>query len=275
MKIELKIDKYGKETSVYLKNKSTGKAVMSSVKEVGAYQTKVLEACVSPGTYTLVLQDIDGLCCKNGKGSYKLSADGTVLVEGGFFIQSKSHTIKVGYDWNSEMNAREKEWLVAHNSRRQKYHRNAGKSYRPLRWSSTLASDALKWANSLLSACSVKGINHQGGVNDGENLAKNMGSGNWGSLYDADKIVGRWVENEANLAYPKNAHLTQVVWYSTSYVGCGESSKSMGNSKTCRVQVCRYTRPGNCNVKNGNWKLEAFKDSTGCGEECPKEGCYA
>ena len=248
---------------------------MSSVKDVDAYQTKVLEECVSPGTYTLLLEDIDGLCCKNGKGGYKLSIDGTVLVEGGYFIQSISHTIKVGFDWNSEMNAREKEWLEAHNSRRQNYHRNAGKSYRPLRWSSTLSSDAQKYAETLLSTCNTKGILHQKGVNDGENLAKNKGSGNWGSLYDADRIVGRWVEFEEKLEYPHNAHLTQVIWYSTTYVGCGESKKSMGNSETCRIQVCRYTRPGNCNVKDGKWKLEAFKDVTGCGEQCPKEGCYA
>lgn len=240
IKIELKIDKYGKETSVYLKNRSTGRTVMSSVKEVGAYQTKVIQDCVPAGTYTLQLQDIDGLCCKNGRGGYTLSADGVELVSGGYFIKSKSHTVKVGYDWSSNMNSREKDWLASHNSRRRKYHQSAGKSYRALRWSTTLASDAQRWANSLLSGCSSTGINHQGGVGDGENLAKNKGaSGSWGALYPTDKIVKRWVENEASWKYPKNAHLTQVVWYSTSYVGCGESVKSMGSNQHCRVQVCR------------------------------------
>ncbi|KAL3804447.1 hypothetical protein ACHAWO_012463 [Cyclotella atomus] len=275
IKINLKIDKYGKETSVYLKNKSTGRTVMSSVKEVAAYQSKTLSDCVTPGTYTLTLQDIDGLCCKNGKGGYSVSADGVELLSGGYFLKSKSHTIKVGYNWEGNMNSRDKDWLASHNSRRRKYHQNAGKSYRALRWSTTLASDASKWANSLLSGCYATGINHQGGVGDGENLAKNKGAGTWGSLYDTDKIVGRWVENEANLSYPHNAHLTQVIWYSTSYVGCGESVKSMGNNQKCRVQVCRYARPGNCAVKNGNWRSEAFKDDTGCGEPCPTEGCFA
>lgn len=213
---------------------------MSSVKEVSAYGTKTLQDCVPPGTYTLQLQDIDGLCCKNGKGGYSLSADGIELVSGGYFVKSKSHTIKVGYNWSNSMGSRDKDWLASHNSRRRRYHQSAGKSYRALRWSTTLASDAQRWANSLLSGCSSTGINHQGGVGDGENLAKNKGAGNWGSLYDTDKIVGRWVENEASWKYPKNAHLTQVVWYSTSYVGCGESLKSMGNNQKCRVQVRHY-----------------------------------
>jgi len=274
VKIQLTIDKYGKETSLYLKNKSSGKTVMSSVKEVGAYQTKTLQDCVSPGTYTLLLQDMDGLCCKNGKGGYKVSVDGVDVVDGGYFIKSTSHTIKIGYDWTSSMSSRDKDWMSSHNSRRRTWHNNAGKEYRPVRWSSTLASAAEKWSKSLLSGCSSSGITHQGGVGDGENLAKNKGAGTWGSLYPTDKIVKRWVENEANLDYPHNAHLTQVIWYSTSYVGCGESLKSMGNSQSCRVQVCRYARPGNCSVKNGNWRAEAFKDDTGCGDPCPTEGCY-
>jgi hypothetical protein len=274
VKITLKIDRYGKETSVYLKNKSTGKTVLSSVKEVGAYQTKSISDCVSAGTYTLTLQDIDGLCCKNGKGSYSLSVDGTELVNGGYFIKSKSHTVKIGYDWSSNMSSRDKDWLASHNSRRRTWHQNNGVSYKSVRWSSELAADAEKWSRTLLSGCYTSGITHQGGVGDGENLAKNKGAGQWGSLYSTDKIMSRWVENEASEKYPHNAHMTQVIWRSTQYVGCGESVKSMSGNESCRVQVCRYARPGNCNVKNGNWKAEAFKDDTGCGEPCPPGGCY-
>lgn len=272
VKIQFKIDKYGKETSVYLKSQSGG-TVLSSVNEVGAYQTKTLSKCVSPGTYTFQIKDNDGLCCRNGQGYYKVSVGSTELFSGGYFVGSKSFTIKVGY--SPSMSSRSKEWLSSHNSRRRTYHQNAGKRYRALRWSSTLASNAASYAKNALSQCSSYGVSHAPGVSDGENLAKNKGKGTWGSMYPADNIVKRWVDNEKSWSYPKNAHLTQVVWYSTSYVGCGESAKTMSDGSTCRVQVCRYTRPGNCGVKNGNWRAEAFKDETGCGDPCPKEGCYA
>lgn len=203
VKITFKADKYGKETSVFFKSRSTGQNVMSSKNEVGAFQSKTLERCLPPGTYTLTIEDIDGLCCRNGNGFYKISVDGTDLAQGGYFIKSRSHTIKIGYDYMSEMSNRDKDWLSAHNSRRRTYHQNAGKTYRPLRWSTSLASDAKTWANSLLDDCDITGIKHEKNVNDGENLAKNNGTGKWGAMYPADNIVKRWVDNEATWPYPR------------------------------------------------------------------------
>lgn len=274
LKVQFKVDKYGKETTVQVKKKGSSKAIMSSVKNVGAYQTKSLSKCVPAGTYTVSLRDNDGLCCKSGKGWYKISVRGTELASGGYFIGSKSHTIKVGYNYQKSMNTRDKQFLAAHNSRRRTYHRKAGVSYKPLRWSSSLKSAASIYANKLLSSCSSTGIKHDK-TQDGENLAKNKGKGAWGKQYPVNNIVSRWVEREAGWSYPKNAHLTQAVWRATSYLGCGESVKKMSNGDTCRMQVCRYTRAGNCNVRNGNWRAEAFKDDTACGRPCPSEGCYA
>jgi len=274
LKVQFKVDKYGKETTVQVKKKGSNNAILKSVKNVGAYQTKTLSKCVPSGTYTVTFRDQDGLCCKNGQGWYKISVRGTELASGGYFVGSKSHTIKVGHDYQSSMTARDKQYLSGHNSRRRTYHQNAGKSYRPLRWSTTLKSAANTYARKLLNSCSSTGIKHDS-TQDGENLAKNKGSGKWGQLYPVDNIMSRWVENEAKWSYPKNAHLTQAIWRATSYLGCGESVKKLGNGQTCRMQVCRYTRAGNCNVRNGNWRAEAFKDDTACGRPCPSEGCYA
>lgn len=271
VRISFKVDKYGKETTVKLMG-STG-TVMASVNEVAPYGTKVMQECVQDGTYTLKLTDIDGICCSNGKGWYKMEVGGTKVAYGGYFVGSKSHTIKIGYDWQSTMDSRDTEWLRAHNSRRRQY--NGGAGYKPLRWASSLARQAKIHADYLVSACPNVELTHAKSIEDGENLAGNNGHGQWGSLYDADDIMGRWVEKELNWDYPDNAHYTQVVWRATSYVGCGESLRKMSNGASCRVQVCRYTPPGNCQVKNGYWQGEAWKDDTSCGMPCPNEGCYA
>ena len=108
------------------------------------------------------------------------------------------------------MSARDVEWLTAHNVRRQKYHIEYGKRYVPLKWSPQLAAQAKQWANQLLGDCDIIEIKHQPGIDEGENLQKNKGSGEMSKLYTADKILNRWVEREMDDGYPDNAHLTQV-----------------------------------------------------------------
>jgi hypothetical protein len=271
VKIQFKIDRYGKETIVSLLG--GGRSILKSVKDVGAYQTKTMQKCVYPGTYTLKLQDNDGLCCSNGKGYYKMWVNGQIVAVGGYFVGSKSHTVQIGKNWQAYMTYRDKEWLNAHNSRRRRY--NGGMGYVPLRWSRSLASRAKSWANRLGYNCKSGALSHASGVQEGENLAKNQGTGTWGSQYPADKILKRWVENELSWSYPANAHYTQVVWRATQYVGCGESLKSYSNNHKCRVQVCRYVKAGNCAVRNGNWRAQAWDDESSCGPDCPpNEGCY-
>jgi len=68
--------------------------------------------------------------------------------------------------------------------------------------------------------------------------------------------------------------ITNFQWYATEYVGCGDASKKMSNGQTCQVQVCRYARAGNCNVRNGDWKAVAYEKYSKCGPYCPSEGCY-
>eukprot|EP00578_Thalassiosira_sp_NH16_P000090 CAMPEP_0181129686 /NCGR_PEP_ID=MMETSP1071-20121207/29456_1 /TAXON_ID=35127 /ORGANISM="Thalassiosira sp., Strain NH16" /LENGTH=673 /DNA_ID=CAMNT_0023215693 /DNA_START=156 /DNA_END=2177 /DNA_ORIENTATION=+ len=269
VKVQFKVDKHGRETTVTLAG--NGRTHLASRRDVGAYQTKTMQKCLPPGSYTLRLQDQDGICCSRGQGWYRMYVNGIKVISGGAFVGSKAHTIKIGSNWQGQMSSRAKEWLNAHNSRRRKY--NGGRGYVPMRWSRTLASQAKSYADRLGNNCNGSLV-HAKGIQDGENLAKNSGSGSYAKQYTADQVMGRWVENEMNWSYPRNAHMTQVVWRSTQYVGCGESARSVGNGKTCRIQVCRYARPGNCNVRNGNWRAEAWKDDTGCGRACPSEGCF-
>lgn len=269
--VQFRTDRYGKETTVTVSG--NGRTWMSSAKEVPAYTTKTMQQCLPPGTYTLRLVDQDGLCsvANSAKGWYAMYVNGVKVIAGCRFAGSKTHTIKIGSNWQNSMSNRAREWLNAHNSRRRQH--NGGKGYVALRWSNTLANDAKRYAEQLGNNCKNGALVHAKGIQDGENLAKNFGSGSWGNQYSCDQIMRRWVENELNWAYPKNAHYTQVVWRATQYVGCGESVRTYGN-QNCRVQVCRYARAGNCNVRNGNWRAEAWKDDTQCGRPCPNEGCF-
>lgn len=116
----------------------------------------------------------------------------------------------------------------------------------------------------------------------GENLAKNTGSAGskWAQLYPVENIVRRWFEREETWPYPRNAHLTQGLWRSARYVGCAESEKTMDNGGTCRIQVCRYARAGNCNMgahkaaDGDNWKIPMLMDHNPCGPACPPNGCH-
>ncbi len=273
VRIQFKVDKFGKETTVLFHQ--NGVMALQSRNEVAAYGTKTMEACVPAGTYTLKLIDDDGICCQHGQGYYKLWVDGAPVLRSEYFAGSISYTIRVGYDWRATMDARDQEWLEAHNSRRRIY--NGGKGYVPLRWSQSLANDAKRWAENLkfYNGCDLDHGSHDPNTQSGENLASNVGTGSWGQLRDVDAVMTRWVDKEVNLPLKDKLHYLQVVWRASQYVGCGESVSYLSNGKTCRVQVCRYERPGSCGVRNGDWRVEAWKDDTRCGRPCPNEGCYA
>ena len=54
-----------------------------------------------------------------------------------------------------------------------------------------------------------------------------------------------FVEDEANLPYPDNGHLTQILWRATRYVGCADAVRPYDGGR-CHTQVCRYSKPGKC-----------------------------
>lgn len=152
------------------------------------------------------------------------------------------------------MTSRDTAWLIEHNSRRQKYHVQKGKSYVALKWSKYLKDSAQTWAEE----CARTGVfDHAWHLNIGENMAKHTSSS--GTNRPPTNILTRWVENEMYDGYPGNGHMTQALWRSTHYVGCGEARK--GNTY---YQVCQYSKPGNCSVNGNNFWASVLADDTGC-----------
>ncbi|KAL7529682.1 hypothetical protein ACHAWF_003079, partial [Thalassiosira exigua] len=246
--------------------------------------------CVpNPGIYLFDIYDAwgDGLCNVNGNsgcGHYKIRLDGRELVRVDHYAEGNSHVINAGYDPAPHLTRRHQDYLVAHNRRRKAWHEAYGVSYAPLRWSPALAEASRRWAERLLDDCDSDGIEHEPGVREGENLAKNRGpveedGRGWGRLYPAENITRRWVEREIGWDYPDNAHLTQALWRASKYLGCGEAEKEY-NDGMCRVQVCRYAKAGNCemgayNATEGvNWLIPMLKDNSPCEPSCPPEGCF-
>ena len=143
-----------------------------------------------------------------------------------------------------------------------------GKSYVPVKWSSSLANNAQSYANYLAAYNGCNNLRHgdsnsRGGA--GENLAANWGSG--ATDPSPDSVLTRWTdESEASSA---GGHFTQVIWRGTRYVGCATASNS-----GCYIQVCRYIAPGNCNLSRNNWMQTTLADSSLCGPQCPSEGCF-
>ncbi|KAI8577656.1 hypothetical protein K450DRAFT_282434 [Umbelopsis ramanniana AG] len=117
--------------------------------------------------------------------------------------------------------------LSAHNAYRAKHSAPA------LKWNSTLASYAQKWSDGCV-------FQHSGGPY-GENLA--MGYGDWKS------VVSAWYNEEKNYDYSKpgfsssTGHFTQVVWVSTTQIGCGV--KKCSNQGNAPIYTCSYAPPGN------------------------------
>mmetsp|Transcript_12492 Transcript_12492/g.26593 ORF Transcript_12492/g.26593 Transcript_12492/m.26593 type:complete len:607 (+) Transcript_12492:312-2132(+) len=289
IKIKIFADKYGAENSWELKNKDTGDVIFSvPLNTYGRFGEDEKSACVPFGNYHFIMTDTvgDGICCKEGKGRYEIYMDGKLIIYGSDFNFGKlvEHKIIVGYDdtYNLEgnMSQREKEYLDGHNWRRKKYHEEFGAEYVPLRYDLGLARHAKKWADMLLGDCHIPGIEHEPGVTQGENLAKNTGNGGYGQLYPVENICRRWFEREEDWPYPDNAHFTQGLWRTAFYLGCAESEKTMPNGGTCRIQVCRYARAGNCDMGTHkatvgkNWKKPMLMDENPCGPVCGPDGCH-
>jgi uncharacterized protein YkwD len=109
----------------------------------------------------------------------------------------------------------------------------------PLVWSKKLADVAQKWANTLRDKGCIFG--HSPGAKYGENLA----AGTQGAL-DPESTVGMWYDEISKYKFPnggfsmETGHFTQVVWRSTTEVGCGHVT-CKGND----IYVCNYNPAGN------------------------------
>ncbi|WP_234859529.1 reprolysin-like metallopeptidase [Aquimarina aquimarini] len=97
--LSLTFDNYPAETSWEITN-SNNQVVASG----GTYNSQpngssiTLTECLTPGTYTFVINDSygDGICCSYGNGSYTLTSEGTTIASGGSFGTSESTAFTIG-----------------------------------------------------------------------------------------------------------------------------------------------------------------------------------
>jgi pathogenesis-related protein 1 len=122
--------------------------------------------------------------------------------------------------------------LAAHNAVR------ATQFIRPLTWSDALAARAQDWANTLLARGEFV---HYPKSPYGENLFEIDGA-----TASPEQVVEAWSAESRDYDYATNrcrkvcGHYTQVVWSSTTKVGCG-----VARSARREVWVCNYDPPGN------------------------------
>ena len=119
---------------------------------------------------------------------------------------------------------------------------------RPLRWNTALAADAQRYANQLARTRVFQHSKEpRGRTPQGENLWR--GSSGY---FSYDEMIGSWVKEKRwfrRAAMPRVsstgrwadvAHYTQIIWHSTTDVGC-----AIGDNGRDEYLVCRYGPPGN------------------------------
>jgi pathogenesis-related protein 1 len=127
----------------------------------------------------------------------------------------------------------------------------------PLTWDPIAAQVAQAWANKCTwmhnpdASAEYDALGGSGGL--GENIAAGAPS------ETVAGAVASWVNEEANYTHATNTcasgqvcgHYTQIVWSTTTGVGCGQATCTTCNPfagyKTWTMSVCDYSPPGNVN----------------------------
>jgi pathogenesis-related protein 1 len=157
-----------------------------------------------------------------------------------------SHSIMLG---DASVTAGEPAQLAGitalHNQARAMVSPAADPAIPPLTWSNTVASAAQAWAD---------GCNWSHSSNPyGENIYASAGS-----TLSGYSVVSSWISEEENYHYSSNScdddevcgHYTQVVWRSTTQLGCAYKHCTSGtpfgaNFPEWDFVVCNYSPPGN------------------------------
>jgi hypothetical protein len=150
-----------------------------------------------------------------------------------------------------------KQGLKAHNDVRVEVFDKA------LRWSNRLQKDAQDYANILANSGKFE--------HDPKNREKDYGENLYASININGKIptfkdaVDNWAVEERYYNYSDNScsvdasntdivdittyntcgHYTQIIWKSTSLLGCAKAKYKTGDLKDGYIIVCKYSSPGN------------------------------
>lgn len=121
-----------------------------------------------------------------------------------------------------------------------------------LSWSSSLAKDAQSWTNSLSQTCIPSHANSVIRKGKGENIWAGYGYDMW----NISEMITDWVAEKQTYRHETNTcapgamcgHYTQVVWSTTTEVGCGMTTCSQDGVEG-KIFVCRYNPAGNISNK--------------------------
>ena len=117
----------------------------------------------------------------------------------------------------------------------------------PLIWNDTLAEHAAAWAEHLAALGQFEHSPNADRAGEGENLW--IGTAGW---FTPEEMVGGWAQEKQffrNGVFPDVStsggwhvvgHYTQMIWKSTTEVGC-----AVANGGGWDILVCRYSPPGN------------------------------
>ena len=122
--VVVKADKQPDELSWSIINKN-GK-VMASNPQLKALTPVSKRVCLPPGEYEFVMKDKFGDGISPRDGNFVVSMDGREILRGAYFRSEKRYKLQVSPPYTRNMSARDREWLVSHNTRRKKYHREFG-----------------------------------------------------------------------------------------------------------------------------------------------------
>ena len=221
-------------------------------------------ACVSSGAYIFTVYDESSKCCGYNKGYFDVKVNGERVVRGSSYFTSPSAYI-IRTDYQPPTDVTQVEWLNKHNSVREPFHTDNGKPFAPVVWSDSLAQAAAERASEIAPSCGA------GAAMDpwGENIGITTFGGYNEEYVSPDYVFEGWNNEENPLTF------RQIMWRATRYVGCAFNITQMDtDGQYCHVAVCKYARPGNCNVNNETWLNQTLADYSKCDPPCPTEGCY-